>query len=263
MNLSCARLAYPVLALRQTYAEVTTLFHFRPAPMEADRPDIADQFLRFLEIRSAHMPTPSTFWAICLNRWVGDDDPNEHYAWIKQGLKKLTRTSVPVFFMHGNRDFMIGEAFASETGIQILPDPTVIDLYSRRVLLSHGDAYCTDDTEYQAVRAMTRNTEWQQMMLGKSLQERLAFAAQARAASQAHGGNIDDDISDVSDTAIEQALLEHGTQVMLHGHTHRPAIHEFECNGSTATRIVLGDWYEQGSVVRWTADGPSLDVMER
>ena len=240
---------------------MTTLF-ISDLHLEADRPDIADQFLRFLETEALN--------ADCLyilgdlfESWVGDDDPNEHYAWIKQALRKLTRKDVPVYFMHGNRDFMIGDDFAKETGVKILEDPTVIDIHGDTVLLSHGDAYCTDDIEYQAVRKMTRDPAWQAMMLEKSLEERLAFAAQARAASMARGGTMNEDIMDVNDDAIAGALREAGVSVMLHGHTHRPAVHELDIDGTPARRIVLGDWYEQGSVLRWDENGPVLQSMPR
>ncbi len=218
---------------------MTTLF-ISDLHMEADRPDIADQFLRFLETEALNADALYILGDL-FESWVGDDDPNEHYAWIKQGLKKLTRKDVPVYFMHGNRDFMIGADFAAETGMQILDDPTIIECHGQQVLLSHGDAYCTDDVEYQAVRTMTRDPQWQAMMLSKSLEERLAFAAQARAASVAHGGTIDEVISDVNAEAIEQALTDATVSVMLHGHTHRPAIHDLVVNGQPAKRIVLGD----------------------
>ena len=195
--------------------------------------------------------------------WVGDDDPNEHYQWIKQGLRKLTTKNVPVFFMHGNRDFMIGKDFAAETGVTLLSDPEVRDFHGDRVLLSHGDAYCTDDIEYQAVRTMTRDPQWQAMMLEKSLEERLAFAAQARQASMARGGTISDEIMDVNPGAIETAMREAGVRIMLHGHTHRPAVHELTLDGDAARRIVLGDWYDHGSVVRWNDSGPQLSVLQR
>ncbi|MGI9261443.1 MAG: UDP-2,3-diacylglucosamine diphosphatase [Woeseiaceae bacterium] len=230
--------------------------------MEADRPDIADQFLRFLETEALNADSLYILGDL-FESWVGDDDPNEHYAWVKQGLKKLTRKDVPVYFMHGNRDFMIGEEFAAETGVQILDDPVCIDCHGQRVLLSHGDAYCTDDVEYQAIRKMTRDPQWQAMMLSKSLEERLAFAEQARAASLAHGGNIDDVISDVNADAIQNAFVAADVDMMLHGHTHRPAIHDLVVAGRPARRIVLGDWYEQGSVVRWSDTGPGLCVLER
>ena len=230
--------------------------------LEADRPDIADQFLRFLETEALNADALYILGDL-FERWVGDDDPNEHYAWIKQGLRKLTRKDVSVYFMHGNRDFMIGEDFASETGIEILADPHVIDIHGDKVLLSHGDAYCTDDIEYQAVRTMTRDPQWQAMMLDKSLEERLAFAEQARAASQAHGDKLNETIVDVNDAAIESALQDAGVNLMLHGHTHRPKVHQLEIDGKPATRIVLGDWYDHGSVVRWDENGPVLSEMER
>lgn len=240
---------------------MTTLF-ISDLHLEADRPEIADQFLRFLETEALHADSLYILGDL-FESWVGDDDPNEHYAWIKQALKKLTRKKVPVLFMHGNRDFMIGSAFAAETGVTILEDPTVVDIHGDPVLLSHGDAYCTDDVEYQAVRKMTRDPAWQAMMLAKSLEERLAFAAQARAASLARGGMVDEDITDVNEDAIRSALVQAGVSVMLHGHTHRPAIHEIEVDGNAARRIVLGDWYEQGSVVRWDQGGPELASMPR
>ncbi len=240
---------------------MTTLF-VSDLHLEADRPDIADQFLKFLETEALHADALYILGDL-FESWVGDDDPNEHYAWIKQGLRKLSRKNIPVFFMHGNRDFMIGADFAAETAITILPDPCITEIHGQKVLLSHGDAYCTDDVEYQAVRKMTRDPQWQAMMLAKPLEERLAFAEQARAASQAHSGNIDQNIADVNQNAIENALREAEVSLMLHGHTHRPAVHEFEIDGQPAGRIVLGDWYEHGSVVRWDDDGPALNSLER
>jgi UDP-2,3-diacylglucosamine hydrolase len=240
---------------------VTTLF-ISDLHLEADQPHIADQFLRFLETEALNAEALYILGDL-FERWVGDDDPNEHYAWIKQGLRKLTRKDVPVFFMHGNRDFMIGADFASETGIEILADPHIVELYGERVLLSHGDAYCTDDVEYQAVRRMTRDPQWQAMMLSKSLEERLAFAEQARTDSRTHGDNISENIADVNQAAIESALRDAGVNLMLHGHTHRPKVHDLEIDGQPAQRIVLGDWYDDGSVVRWDDAGPVLSRMER
>jgi UDP-2,3-diacylglucosamine hydrolase len=240
---------------------VTTLF-ISDLHLEADRPDIADQFLRFLETEALAAEALYILGDL-FESWVGDDDPNEHYQWIKQALRKLTHKRVPVYFMHGNRDFMIGDGFAKETGASILPDPHVAELYGESVLLSHGDAYCTDDLEYQAVRKMTRDPQWQAMMLQKSLPERLAFAAQAREASMAHGGTISEEITDVNAGAIESAMRDAAVSIMLHGHTHRPAVHDLLVDGNPAQRIVLGDWYEQGSVVRWNEDGPVLASMDR
>ena len=240
---------------------MTTLF-ISDLHLEADRPDIGQQLLEFLDGEAARAEALYILGDL-FESWVGDDDPNEHYAEIKAALKKLVDSGVPVYFMHGNRDFMVGVDFAHETGVQLLPDPYEADLYGETVLLSHGDAMCTDDEEYQQVRAMTRNPEWQAMMLSKPLEERLAFAAQARAESRARGAEIDEQITDVNPDAVKQTIAAHGVNTLLHGHTHRPAIHDVDVDGRTARRIVLGDWYEQGSVVRWDSDGYSLDVLER
>jgi UDP-2,3-diacylglucosamine hydrolase len=240
---------------------LTTLF-ISDLHLDAERPHITDQFLKFLvgEAASSHA---LYILGDLFESWIGDDDPNPHYLTVKVGLQKLTGTGIPVFFMHGNRDFAIGETFADETGVQILPDPTVVDLYGEIVLLSHGDAYCTDDVQYQTIRKMTRDPNWLAMMLKKPLQERLQIAAHARAASAAHGGTISEKIADVNQDAIEQALRKANVDTMLHGHTHRPGQHRFSVDGEPASRIVLGDWFTQGSVVRWDQNGPKLCTMPR
>lgn len=240
---------------------MTTLF-ISDLHLEANRPEIADQFLRFLETEALHAERLYILGDL-FESWVGDDDPNEHYGWIKQALRKLTRRDVPVFFMHGNRDFMIGEVFAEETGVTVIEDPSIIEIYGNSVLLSHGDAYCTDDVEYQGMREMSRDPEWQAMMLGKSLEERLLFAAQARATSKASSSSINEDITDVNTDAIDEALRAAGVYIMVHGHTHRPAVHDFAVDGQPARRIVLGDWYDQGSLIRWDENGPVLASMSR
>jgi len=230
--------------------------------LEADRPDIGEQFLAFAagEAREAEA---LYILGDLFESWVGDDDPNPHYGAMKDAIRGVSDAGVPVYFMHGNRDFMIGHGFAAETGVRILEDPTVVDLYGESVLLSHGDAWCTDDVEYQHVRAMTRNPQWQAAMLEKPLEVRLAIAAGARTESQARTATLSEDIADVNPGAIRDAMREHGVRTILHGHTHRPAVHRFDLDGDDATRIVLGDWYDQGSVVRWDAGGYSLDEMPR
>ena len=240
---------------------MTTLF-ISDLHLEAARPEIGEQFLEFLKTE-AESADALYILGDLFESWVGDDDPNAHYAEIKTAIRALTDLGIPVYFMHGNRDFMIGEDFAGETAVTLLPDPYVLDIHGTRVLLTHGDAMCTDDIEYQKIRAMSRNPEWQAMMMQKSLAERQAFAAQARAASMAHGKTISDEISDVNAGAVEAGFREHGVSIMLHGHTHRPAVHQLEIDGQAAKRIVLGDWYAQGSVVRWDESGPVLSAMER
>jgi UDP-2,3-diacylglucosamine hydrolase len=240
---------------------MTTLF-ISDLHLDADRPEITNQLLNFLKGEAVNADALYILGDL-FESWVGDDDPNPHYAKVKVALRKLVSYRVPVHFMHGNRDFAIGERFATETGVRLLPDPHITDLYGQTVLLSHGDAYCTDDIKYQTIRKMTRDPKWLANMLKKPLRERLAFAAQARAASAKHGGTINEKITDVNQAAIERALRRANVDTMLHGHTHRPGVHRFTVDGEPAVRIVLGDWFEQGSVVRWDKNGPSLDVIKR
>ena len=240
---------------------MTTLF-ISDLHLDAERPEIADHLKVFLKAEAVDADALYILGDL-FESWVGDDDPNPHYATVKVALRTLVSHGVPVYFMHGNRDFAIGDVFAQETGVKILPDPLVAELYGENVLLSHGDSYCTDDVQYQTIRKMTRDPEWLAMILKKPLQERLAFAAQARAASAAHGGAINEKISDVNQRAIERAMLENSVDTMLHGHTHRPGTHRFTLDGEPASRIVLGDWFEQGSLVRWDQNGPKLCELAR
>lgn len=230
--------------------------------LEAGRPEIGVQFLDFL---SGEARDADTLYILgdLFEVWLGDDDPNPYYAAMKAAIRELVDSGIPVFFMHGNRDFMIGDEFATETGVTILQDPELIDLHGEKVLLSHGDALCTDDVEYQRFRTMTRNPEWQAMMRAKTIQERIAHALEARQGSMEHGESLDDEITDVNQGAVEALIRKHGVDILLHGHTHRPAIHEVRLGDRTATRIVLGDWFEQGSVVRWDENGPRLEEMPR
>jgi len=240
---------------------MTTLF-ISDLHLQAGQPEIGEQFLSFLggETREAEA---LYILGDLFEAWLGDDDPNPYYGEMKSALRGLVDAGVPVNFMHGNRDFMIGETFANETGVSILADPVVVKLYGEDVLLCHGDALCTDDVHYQQVRAMTRDPQWQEMMGAKSIEERIAFAIQARKESIARGESMSDEIMDVNQDAVVAMLREHGVSTMLHGHTHRPAVHELDMGDHTATRIVLGDWYEQGSVVRWDESGPRLETMPR
>ena len=230
--------------------------------LEAARPEIGEQFLAFLrgEARDADA---LYILGDLFESWVGDDDPNPHYAEIKSAIRSVVDSGVPVFFMHGNRDFMIGERFAEETGVAILDDPETVELYGQDVLLSHGDALCIDDVQYQKVRMMTRDPDWQAMMRAKPLEERLAYAEQARQASRAYSASVGEDIMDVNQDAVVGTFRNRDIDSLLHGHTHRPAVHMVDVDGRQVTRIVLGDWYEQGSVVRWDENGPRLEQLPR
>ena len=240
---------------------MTTLF-VSDLHLEAGRPEIGNQFLAFLAGEASRADALYILGDL-FEVWVGDDDPNTHYAVIKQALRELVDNGVTTYFMHGNRDFMIGDVFARETGVRILSDPYPVDFYGDKVLLSHGDALCIDDVQYQNARRITRDPEWQAMMLAKPLAERLTIAKHLRAESIAHGAMIDQSITDVNQDEVLRVVRDHGVDVLLHGHTHRPAVHAIDLGDRVAKRIVLGDWYEQGSVVRWDESGPELCEMLR
>jgi len=240
---------------------MTTLF-ISDLHLEASRPEIGAQFLQFLE-GEARDAAAVYILGDLFESWVGDDDPNPHYAAMKVAIRDLSDSGVPLFLMHGNRDFLIGELFAEETGVTILDDPETIELHGDKVMLSHGDALCIDDKQYQQVRIMTRSAEWQTEFCAKPLAERMAFAENARRQSQAYHDSVGNDIMDVNQDAVVGTFRNRDIDILLHGHTHRPAIHEIDLGGRAGKRIVLGDWYEQGSVVRWDENGPRLESIPR
>lgn len=182
--------------------------------------------------------------------WLGDDVPSQCSVAVADALSKLSANGVPCYFMHGNRDFLLQENYARQAGMKLLPEEHVIELYGERVLLMHGDSLCTDDIDYQQLRAVVRNPAWQQNTLSKTPQERLQMALQMREASAEHTGNKDMSIMDVNHDEVISAFARHDVLRLIHGHTHRPATHNLEVNGQSAQRIVLGDWYTQGSVLR-------------
>lgn len=223
--------------------------------LQAARPDITERFFRFLETEAAEAEALYILGDL-FEAWIGDDDPDEHNRDVQAAMRRLTDAGVAGYFMHGNRDFLIGDAFAERTGFTLLDDPVVHDLHGTPVLLSHGDAYCTDDVEYQAFRRQSRDPAWQQQVLSMSVEQRRALAGQAREESRAAMVDKAEDIMDVNADAVAAALREAGVSTLVHGHTHRPAVHELDLDGTPATRIVLGDWYEQGTVLHWTPEGP-------
>jgi UDP-2,3-diacylglucosamine hydrolase len=166
-----------------------------------------------------------------------------------------------VAVMHGNRDFLLGARFAQDTGCQLLPDETVVDLHGTKTLLMHGDTLCSDDHAYQQFRRMVQHPKWIADFLAKPVVERAAFAREARAVSQATHAVKQPEIMDVTPATVEATMRRHGVRRLIHGHTHRPFHHRFTLDGQPAERIVLGDWYEQGSVLTCTADACLLDSL--
>ena len=213
------------------------------------RPHIVEDFERFCasEARSADA---LYILGDLFEAYIGDDDDAALNARIAEALHGVADAGVPVHFIAGNRDFLLGEDYARRCGMGLLEDDTIIDLYGTPTLILHGDVLCTDDAAYLAFRRQVRDPAWQQAFLARPLRERRAFAAQARDASRAHTSSTDMAIMDVNPQAVENALRQAGVTRMIHGHTHRPAIHDFTLDGKPAQRVVLGDWYEQGSVLR-------------
>jgi UDP-2,3-diacylglucosamine hydrolase len=220
---------------------VTTLF-ISDLHLEESRPDITDAFLTFLREKAAGVKQLYILGDF-FEAWIGDDERTPLQEQIAAALKQLSDSGTAIFLMHGNRDFLIGEDFCHRAGATLLDDPTVIDLYGTPTLLLHGDSLCTADVEYQKFRANMRNPQMQKMMLARPLEDRQQMAKQLRALSMAKNQGKAEDIMDVTPEEVVKELEAHGVQLMIHGHTHRPAVHELEANGKPARRIVLGDWH--------------------
>ena len=177
--------------------------------------------------------------------WIGDDDDSSFNQEIKKILTDFTSNGPKTFFMHGNRDFLVGEAFGKETGITILPDPYALEINNQKVILSHGDFLCTDDKDYIDFRNQVRDKDWQNNFLEKPLDERKQIAATLRADSKEATSKKSNEITDVNNQSVEDFINEHQPDLFIHGHTHRPNIHDV----GSSNRIVLGDWGDYGWVL--------------
>lgn len=236
---------------------MTTLF-ISDLHLEKDRPDLSDAFVRFCETEATHAKALYILGDL-VDAWLGDDDDSEIPQLVTQTLASLSGQGVEVYLMPGNRDFLYGDDFAKASGCTLLSDPTVIELSGKTTLLMHGDSLCTDDQEYMAFRAQIRNPEMQALLLAKPLAERRAIAKQLRDQSKSANARKAEDIMDVNQQAVLDAMHEHQAQQLIHGHTHRPHVHELELNGTVATRTVLGDWDQLGWVLRVSDTQQSLE----
>ncbi len=228
--------------------------------LDPQRPEITRLFLDFLEGRGRSAERLYILGDL-FEAWVGDDDDSSLADAVCAGLRDCAGSGTPVYVMHGNRDFLLGEDFAAASGCKLLADPTVVDLYGQATLLMHGDLLCTDDTEYLAFRDMVREPAWQQAFLARPLAERRQIAAQLRETSIERTHGKPDSIMDVNPQTVTDTMERHAVQRLIHGHTHRPAVHELRVNGKPARRLVLGDWYEQGSVLECTPAGCRLQSL--
>jgi UDP-2,3-diacylglucosamine hydrolase len=180
--------------------------------------------------------------------YLGDDDDDPLVAAVGDQLRSLSSAGIDIAFAHGNRDFLVGEQFAERAGLRLMDALETVSLGEHRALLLHGDTLCTDDLEYQTIRRQLRHADWQQQFLAQPLAARRAFAAQARAQSAAHTASAAAEIMDVNAAAVADLFAQSGVDWIIHGHTHRPALHLVE---GGHRRIVLGDWPRAASWLRW------------
>lgn len=225
--------------------------------LEPARPELTQAFGGFLAT------TATTARALYIlgdlfNVWLGDDDDTPLFLDISQQLKMLSERGTDIFLMHGNRDFLLGPRYAAACGATLLDEPQVLTHQGTQYLLMHGDVLCTRDADYSEFRKMVRSPEWQADFLAKPLSMRRAFAEQARTHSKTMNSNKPADIMDVTQDEVERLLQKYEVDTLIHGHTHRPAEHQFSCAGKLCKRYVLGDWDKRGWYLRLTAGAPDL-----
>jgi UDP-2,3-diacylglucosamine hydrolase len=204
-------------------------------------PELTQAFFKFLD-ESKEACTHLFILGDLFETWIGDDDDLPLYQDIKDKLLHFTTGGPKTFFLHGNRDFLVGESFAKETGITILPDPYALEINGKKVILSHGDFLCTDDKDYLDFRKQVREKDWQANFLKKSLNERKQIAANLRKDSKEASAKKSNSITDVNDLAVKEFINERQPDLLIHGHTHRPDIHKI----GSSKRVVLGDWGNYG-----------------
>jgi UDP-2,3-diacylglucosamine hydrolase len=223
--------------------------------LSSGRPQINRSFFGFLE-REARSADALYILGDLFEYWAGDDDLSDPFnATVVAALAGLVGSGVPSYLMHGNRDFVIGEAFAHASGVTLLRDPKLLNLYGQRVLLMHGDTLCTLDQEYQAFRREARSETWIRNLLRQPLTERKAAIEALRQKSEQEKRGKPAEIMDVAAAEVEAALRRHGYPRLIHGHTHRPARHVHTVDGHLCERWVLADWYQSGSYLACDESG--------
>jgi len=215
-----------------------------------ERPEIIHLFERFAD-EIASKADELYILGDFLEYWLGDDDPATALKPVFNKLLELAdKHATKLFFMHGNRDFLVGTALAERCHFSIINEPHKINLNGLDALLMHGDTLCTDDIDYQKFRQMVRNPQWQQQVLSKTLDERIQLAKDLREKSQQSTAEKEEYIMDVNQDETDKTFTENKIKLIIHGHTHRPNIHQKLVDGIATTRIVLGDWYKTGSYLR-------------
>jgi UDP-2,3-diacylglucosamine hydrolase len=228
--------------------------------LDPERPAITELFLTFLDKRAARAEALYILGDL-FEAWVGDDDDAPMNLAVCRALRACAKSGTAVYVMHGNRDFLLGSVFAEQSGVTLLDDPARIDLYGTPTLLMHGDLLCTDDTGYLSFRKMVRDPAWQSAMLARPLEERRLMAQEMRASSREQTGGKPEAIMDVNSDAVIDVMRAQQVIRLIHGHTHRPGVHELDVAGEVSQRIVLGDWYEQGSMLVCSVSGCELQTL--
>ncbi|NRA85663.1 MAG: UDP-2,3-diacylglucosamine diphosphatase [Gammaproteobacteria bacterium] len=222
-----------------------------------DRSDISDLFYHFLRT-TAREAQALYILGDLFEIWFGDDNHSALNQQVAFEIKQLSDSGVPVYFIHGNRDFIVGKNFAAKAGMILLPEHHVIQLYGQPVLIMHGDTLCTLDVAYQKFRIKSRKAWWQKMMLSLPLFLRRTMAQRARQKSELKNSGRSMTIMDVTQSEVERQMRNFGVNTLIHGHTHRPDQHYFTLDNQDAKRVVLGDWYTQGSVLEVSEQGFNL-----
>lgn len=228
--------------------------HLSPA-----RPDIAHLFFDFLR-DTARSADALYILGDLFDAWIGDDDTSAFAAQVQDELRRFTDHGIPTYFVAGNRDFLIGRRFAERTGVKILTDPYVVNLYDTPTLILHGDLLCTDDVSYQRFRRWIRKPWLTKLLLALPLKSRMRIATKLRAGSKTQQPLSEEQLAimDANAQTVIDYFKRYNVKQMIHGHTHRPAVHQHKLNGASATRIVLGDWYTQGSMLKMTHEAHDL-----
>ncbi|MFC4699041.1 UDP-2,3-diacylglucosamine diphosphatase [Glaciecola siphonariae] len=226
--------------------------------LSAQREDITACFLRFMQSEALEAEALYILGDL-FEVWIGDDDVNDFNDTVARAIKSVSER-MPVYFIHGNRDFAIGKRFAKRSGMQLLPEQALIDLYGRKTLISHGDELCTRDIEYMKFRKKARGWWWPKLMLALPLSIRRKIAENGRKTSQDNHKALTAEIMDVTPSEVERVMRDFDVELFIHGHTHRPAVHDISIDGKAAQRIVLGDWYDQGSILFASPQELSLQI---